>query len=447
MIKFARTSSWIDGGVCLAFLIVGFLQFHHLSKAINPAFSTEFRARDVWFDADIIRVSSLETDRASRHSRNTLHPLLPIVAYPPVFVLRRFFSVPNVAAVRLFNAGVAGLWLGFFFLLLRRIGCRRPDGIIFTMVLATSASAFFWLTVPESFALGSLTFFPAFLLAGKKNPLTIAGQVVAHVAGLSVTVSDWMAAAILTLVRDTRRRFVIVSVSAFLLVLILIAVQRSIFPMGNSPTVAALSSENSFVFMPEAGGFWSIARTFLFHGMIAPGLSWLPNFRLPNFPLMSFQASPLFSGLRPGVYGTLLWGALLVIGFIAFFHSNEEAELKQVLGVTLLCQLAMHGIYGRETFLYSLNYLPILVAIVAMAGQTRARWVVLTLALLLIPFNVANNKRAFEWSAAYTHHFSYLQDRLAEHPVDEEISRKRIGISSEGTPVRKDLVVDPLFQR
>ena len=435
MIESVKVLNRIDAGLFLVIACVGLLQYHHFSKMINPALSTEFRSRDVWFDADMIRVSSLETDRAGRHTRNTLHPLLPIVAYPPVFVLRRFFALPSLAAVRLFNAGVAGIWLGAYFLLLRQIGCRRPDGVVFTMVLGTSASAFFWLTVPESFTLGSLTFFPAFILAARKNPPNFIGEVVAHVVGLSITISNWMAAAILTLVRGTRRRFMLVSATAFFVVMVLSVLQRSIFPNIDSSAVGRISNESVFVFMPEAGGFWSIARTFLFHGMIAPGIGWLPNFRLPNFPLMSFQSSPLFSGPRAGVYGTAIWAALLVIGFVSFFFAGKNPDLKKILGVTLLCQIAMHGAYGRETFLYSLNYVPMLVAVVALAAQTRARWLVLSLSVFLFPLNIANNRFMFEWCTAYTQHFSYLQERLAEHPFDEEKSRERIGISSEPKPV------------
>ena len=54
-----------------------------------------------------------------------------------------------------------------------------------------------------------------------------------------------------------------------------------------------------------------------------------------------------------------------------------------MIGLALLGQLALHSVYGRETFLYSLHFAPLLVVLAGLSVLTRVRPLALVLALIL----------------------------------------------------------------
>ena len=363
----------IDLLLSILFLGAGFFQSMRLSGRLDPAMMMEPKTRNVWFDADMIRVTSLETDRGGRHARSNIHPLVSMVSFPPVFLLRHLFGVPNLTAVRVFHSVVAGVWAALLFLLLRRLGCLPADSALFTVLAGTSAAAYFWLWVPETYALGSLSFFPALYFAAGKNRPTLVQQVAAQVAGISVTVTNWMAGALLTIAAETRRRIFIVAGAAGASVLGMCLVQSVIFPKARLPLAGVASTAAPFFFMPESGGFWPCARAFLFHSMSAPAFSWYSNFRLPTLPLISFQSSPLFSGPISGGAASALWAVLLGTSLVILVRRPGPGLVRVVLGMTIVAQFTLHVMFGRETFLYSLHYVPLLVIAAALATQTRAR--------------------------------------------------------------------------
>jgi hypothetical protein len=69
------------------------------------------------------------TQRLSNHYRVKVHPLFSLIAFSPVYVLRKPLGIDAITAVRLVIAAVASLWLGTMFVLLRLIGCRRTAAI------------------------------------------------------------------------------------------------------------------------------------------------------------------------------------------------------------------------------------------------------------------------------------------------------------------------------
>ena len=54
------------------------------------------------------------------------------------------------------------------------------------------------------------------------------------------------------------------------------------------------------------------------------------------------------------------------------------------MGLTLVGQLSLHLLYGEETFLYALNFAPLLVVVASLSTQTKARLVALLLTSILV---------------------------------------------------------------
>ena len=73
-----------------------------------------------------------------------------------------------------------------------------------------------------------------------------------------------------------------------------------------------------------------------------------------------------------------------------------------MLGGYVACQFALYCVYGLETFLYSVNYLPIMIALAALGVKTRIRPLILALWAVLAVTAALNNTAQFRSLAEYT---------------------------------------------
>jgi hypothetical protein len=119
-------------------------------------------------------------------------------------------------------------------------------------------------------------------------------------------------------------------------------------------------------------------------------------------PVMSVQRSPEFSTGAPGTAATVAWILLLSTIPLTVFqlYKNESAVI--VLGGYVVSQFALYCVYGLETFLYSVNYLPILIALAALGVKTRIRPLILALSAVIAVSAALNNAAQFRSLAEYT---------------------------------------------
>jgi hypothetical protein len=74
---------------------------------------------------------------------------------------------------------------------------------------------------------------------------------------------------------------------------------------------------------------------------------------------------------------------------------HAPRPLAIVLGGTLAGQSMLHAVYGEESFLYTLQTVPVLIVAASFAVQTRARRVAIALAAIFIVAAGMNNGRQF----------------------------------------------------
>ena len=110
---------------------------------------------DFWFEADTVREVSNMTSATDDHSRTSVHPLFSILTFIPVYLMKHALTIPPLRAVLHVTSIMGGLWVGTLYLLLRLLGCRKLDAFVFTILGLSSASAMFWLPVPNSYTWGS----------------------------------------------------------------------------------------------------------------------------------------------------------------------------------------------------------------------------------------------------------------------------------------------------
>lgn len=464
---------WRDLIITFILAAIAGLAVHFGDQLIQINLLADKTFDDVWFTADIPRVvHSMAVSPQKGSLRFFLHPLFSEFTYPPVFILQHVFGLNAIEAVRVVMSIVAALWLGVFYALLRVIGCQRLDAVLFSLLAASSASVIFWFVVPETFSFSSLGILLALAIVplGQRLQISPPWYIAANVLTLSFTVTNWMFGILATVVNHSRKRSIQIILSSFCLVAILsvlipflgwmknlsfhfqilvlllgsvtvaVATAGSILFKRTHPTlnplkflanllqkrsvqllaggcciavaVIQIKGELEFMLLPQSGGPLAAIRAFFFHSMVMPAIHLVDLVEkndLSVLPKMTIQASAAGSGSPWGALAVGLWAALLGLGCWSWFFLKPQRKLRRVLGLTLLGQLLLHLLYGAETFLYVLDFAPVLFVIAALTTLTRFRWVALTLAVLVMFSAGANNIVQYQQAIDYFHHYGTLQ--------------------------------------
>jgi hypothetical protein len=253
----------------------------------------------------------------------------------------------------------------------------------------------FWFVVPESYSFGSLSILAALIVVVLKkygsSPVWL--YVGSSALTLSITVTNWMVGIFATFANYHWKRALQVTVNAFCIVVLLWGLQKFFFR--SAVFFIGDREEARYVFTPESGGIPHVAASFLFHTMVMPNIDTVHKRHRPWVPVMTTQLSLPGSGSMWGTIAVVLWAGLVALGMWALVTLKEHRELRIVVGAALLGQLGLHAMYGPETFLYALHFVPLLVVLTALSAHTRARPLALTLAVALVICAGINNTVQF----------------------------------------------------
>lgn len=360
---------------------------------------------DTWFDSDVSAYFSwLESRLSHLHVRTYKHPLFSLILCLPVYALNSL-GINLIVATRIYMGLVAGLWLGAFYILLRLLGCRRFDAILFSSIGATSAAAMFWCIVPESYPFGSLSLILAAILTllAQSRTLPLWSYIATNIFTLSITITNWMAGILATILAQSKKQSWQIFRWTLGIVIVLAGVQKLIFPTAAFPPFIPKRGEVSYLFSSESGGIFKILQSLFAHTLVMPKIQILPHPRT-GAPMMLTQFSLPGSGSIWGAIAVGLWLALLALGIWALFSLKIHLKFRLFLGLLLLGQLSLHLVYtGRETFLYSLHFAPLFITLAALSTLTRSRLWSLGIATLLLVCLVINNSWQFNQARAFYH--------------------------------------------
>jgi hypothetical protein len=352
----------------------------------DPRFLKIPAGNDVWFEGDQPTVADSMVHRWSNQSRNARHPLFPLLGTIPVYAFTTLRAAEPVA-LRIVITAFSVLWSGTLYVLLRGVTTRRADALVFTLLGHATAAALFWVPVPETYALGSVSVMAVLALcawdsAGRRHE----GWYLATTAfSLAVTTTNWLTGLVGLVTRLPRRRALQIASNSLCVVVVLWAVQHTIFPTAHF--FMATGIENRYVLPHGVTGIPGALRAVFFHAVVMPRITLVQE---PKWGLvMSIQDSPLGSSGGSGIAATVLWGALALLG--AWTLLARRHPMRAPLALALAGHVIVCLAYGDETFLYTLLFAPVLVAVAAVAASTTLRPAVLSLALVLTLLLAINN--------------------------------------------------------
>jgi hypothetical protein len=384
-----RAWSLTDVEVMAALAVIIGLAIWFLQRSLDARLFIAPAGNDVWFEADVPTVADTVLHRWSVQSRNARHPLFPLLATGSAYGLR-VAGLGDRSVLAVLSAIAGAAWVALFYVIARAVTMRRLDAIVFTMLACSTASAMFWMVVPETYTLGSLSLLAPLALCaldtnGRVRP---AWYVAVSAASLSVTSTNWMSGILAAVARWPWRRALQITANALCVVVVVWAVQRMIFP--SAPFFFGYSNEERFVLPAASGGPGPVARVLFLHSVVMPQINVIPEAKWGA--VMSVQRSAIGSSGAWGVAATALWGALLVLTIVGLLSSRGHPRFRFVLGFTLAGQVLVHMLYGEETFLYVMHVVPLLVLGVALAAAASPwRRIILVVAVAMTFAAAVNN--------------------------------------------------------
>lgn len=361
---------------------------------------------DFWFDADPDLVEPKLSSRWDVNSApSNRHPLLNLVSFPAVKIVRGLLGLDRRNGLRMFLALIAALWVGMLYVILRLNGSRPLDSFLFCLLGAASSAAMFWMPIPESWTLGSLTILGALLLVAwaKTHRVTEGWAVLVSALTLGVSITNWVAGLLSAWACFPWRRALQVTVNAFCLAILLWRAEIAFY--GRGDFFLFQGDAGHYIGRPEQVGPAGQLRTMLGHTLIMPALEERPRPRRAGHQL-TVETARLGSSGPLGAVGTTIWLLLLMGGFLAAIRLSERDTMVPVLLGFGAWQMLLHHFFGgEETFLYSMHWLP--VWILTASYFVRGRWSSIgrALALAVILIAAVNNSqqldRGFETLRGY----------------------------------------------
>lgn len=381
---FGRTALWLDIVLAIALAILGAAVSWNVSEYITP-----MRAGDnQWFQADLTTVWLSLTDRYADHRRANVHPLFPLVHTTSVYALRGVFDIGRSIAVAIWVSTWAAAWIAVCYAVARSLRFARRDALLIAIVMLASASALCWISVPDTRTVGSVSMLACVLVAvaAERRPVPDWLVTTAVAASLSMTITNGIAGLALLVVTRPIKRAAQLAVNAFVVVVVLQVVQGLMYPTVRS--ITQLGSEQRFLFYPASGTLLNKLAVMGLHSVVMPGVQ-TPIEVETRTPMLSVQlASPDLSSVA-GVVALGVWVVALAWGVRGWYRCASGSAALKVIALTAVGQVALHLVYGEETFLYTLHLMPLLVLIAACVMKSarplwgRALFAALALALIV----------------------------------------------------------------
>jgi hypothetical protein len=381
-----------------------------VSSMLLPAI-THVSTFDFWFESDAPAIVKQLQDRWTlSNARTNRHPLFTIVLFPLVAGLR--IATGPFTAMRLIYAGLAAGWAALFFLVVRGIGLRRGDAGLFALLAMVSAATMFWMPVPETMTPAAITLLVALgavVWHERTGRLSWIGCALVAAVTLSMTTTNAVAGVLVCLVVLGARRGAAAFAAAVLLVIAGQGVERLLFPH-TAAFFLPEARESAYVFNALAGTLGDRLVAFFLSSVVLPPVS------VGYTAYLTAQRVELRSLPLPVIVAWGLWVGLLLVGMVGLMTRQPMPRrgaadgtgrgLAVVLLGTLASQLVLAIVFGQETFVYALQFAPLLALVAACGALTPwRRWVVAAAAVVVVLATFENGRRLTQAAALLQHRY------------------------------------------
>jgi hypothetical protein len=396
-------------------ILISFLAFSgsfvswKCSRQLIPHLLNE-RHNDVWFDADVPQSFDRMVSRWSLHHGTIEHPFFSLLLTPALVLSTKLFEISPESATRLVLAIASGASVSVVYLLLLSITQSVPISVLWASIYITSAAFIFWCGIPESYCFGMLSLLLPFLgCAYLRHVKWVDAWIsAAMIASLSITVTNVMSGLAVAFTSRGIRGVAAGAKTCIVVAAVMTAIQAQVVPGASGRSIFSVNfktliiDRSRFMTTEEREPRWYRPYRVLLAGLVVPEVAVRDEPRWLGWATqrgLTVQTSP-YSAI--GMVGVCIW-ILLLLGAVScgMFYPASRDAMYIAIAMVAIGQLALHFVFGAETFLYSAHYGPVLILFSAYACRTRFRKLAVVLAVALLVIELANNIPAFLWSANY----------------------------------------------
>jgi len=372
----------IDIAICCFLVLIGFSTSIYLGEK-HFAYVADASTGDVWFDADPLRTMRDLRSRNAYDGRALYHPLFRIVVYPLVELVDISTGMSRCDSIRLIMAAFAGLWVLSVYFVLRLIDVRPWQAALLSILGITSSAGLFWLWVPELFVISSISLLVpiAILAIHRYLNISIMWYVFGAVISAAFLVTNIASSFFATLIKFGPQKAAKIWILALMILTLFFVIQREIF----NPASPFPSKDSSYIFFPTTLRIGEVLEGLFINTMIAPDIKSYLNVSHDYKKQITFQGVHVMLSSPLVLVVSVFWLFLLVVGFYGLVKRMKNEYVAKAVGLTLVSQLILYLVYGEQTFLYAINFLPLLL-IVSSYGfrHLKAHYLAIVMASLIL---------------------------------------------------------------
>jgi len=379
-----KTIKLIDehkNGIVLS-LIFFSIYFLFASIFNQPTFDVD----DIFFDSDaLLWRRRFATELVRDYYFRPVHPFVLIIIRPLVAIFSVFFAgntLYGTFALTAF-AGAVCVFLVWYFI--KHFVQNNFYNVLIATLFGASAAQLVFSSLIETYIFLAATALIFIALILKDKPL--AALVITGLVAFGITISNFGQTIIAHFfIKRNIKQIIIYGliVTAFIVPLTLL--HNFVYPESQPYfwNLTSYQGEGHNQFPPTVQRANFLGRVMILNSIVAPEPLILKE-EIPFLKVWMFRASIKKDPMRLGNYETLLqnvtayaWLGLILLGAFLFFKNIRKQDNRYQITfiVILLFNFALHMRYGKDVFLYSVNWTYALMLFLALAWKEFAdkRW-------------------------------------------------------------------------
>ncbi len=396
----SRLAKFLDanlGGVLLG--LTFFSIYFFIAYIINqPVFNSD----DIFFDADSrLWRWRFATENYRDYYWRPVHPFVLIIIRPLVALISVFFKGDALVATFVLVAGAGALCVFLVWYFMKRTVGNSIHALLIASMLGISAAHLVFGSLIETYIFLAAVALIFIVLLLENKPLHM--LVVAGLVAFGITISNFGQTVIAHLmVKRNIKQLVVYGLIVAVLVVPLTLMNNFVYP-DSQPYFFDQSTyegegHNSFPPTLQRANFFG--RVMFLHGMVAPQ-PLIYEEEIPFLKVWMFRAAIKKEPMRLARYETWFdtslayaWLGLLLLGGVMFLKNlqRDDNRFSLTFILTVLFNFAIHMQYGKDVFLYSVNWTYAILLFLGLAWRDFAgkRWFQILL-LIFIALLLVNN--------------------------------------------------------
>jgi hypothetical protein len=384
-------------GILLSIIFFS-IYFLFVSIFNQPAFDVD----DIFFDADAyLWRRRFATELVRDYYFRPVHPFVLIIIRPLVFLISIFLQGNTLHATFVLNAFAGALCVFLVWYFVKQFSKNNFYPLLIATLFGASTAQLVFSALIETYIFLATTalLFIIFLLKNKP-PIVL---IITGLAAFGITISNFGQTVIAHFfIKRNLKQIIIYGLIVVALIAPLTLLNNFIYP-DSQPyfwDLSTFNGEGRNQFPPTFQRANYLSRVMLLHSIVAPQPLILEE-EIPFLKVWMFRASIKKDPMQISQYETALgntlaytWLGFILLGGFLFLKNfrKQDNRFSLTFILILLFNFFLHMQYGKDAFLYSVNWTYALILFLALAWQELAqkKWFQITL-LTFITLLFINN--------------------------------------------------------